>query len=117
MRALASGTGVGFAVSANYDNELSSSKTFPLYGTVYEDNKQLIENTVKTYSAYYKAIQGADISSYTNLENGVSLTEYDNGVKIYVNHSKKKATVSEYELEPLSVVWFENGEGGSVNED
>ena len=117
MRALASGTGVGFAISASYDNELSVSKTFPLYGTVYEDNKQLIEDTVKAYSTYYKAIQGARISNYINFENGVSLTEFDNGVKIYVNHTKRNAVVSDFELEPLSAVWFANGEGGNVNED
>lgn len=116
MRALASGSGLGFAISASYDKDLSVSKTFPLYGTVYEDNKQLIQETVKKYDTYYKAIHGAKISKFTNLENGVSLTEFDNGVKIYVNHSKKSAVVSDIELEPLSAVWSAE-QGGGISDE
>lgn len=108
LRAVASGTGLGFAVSATYDIDLSVSKTFSLYGTVYEDNKELISDTVKTYADYYKAIEGAEIINYTLVAEGVSLTEFNNGVKVYVNYTEEKAVTPAGELKPLSSVWLKD---------
>ncbi len=106
LRALASGSGLGFAVIDKYDIDLSVSNTFALYGTVYKDNKQFIKDTVKTYEDYYKKIKGASIVSYTMLEGNVSLTEFSNGVKIYVNYSKNSVNTPIGEVSALSAKWI-----------
>lgn len=108
LRAVASGTGLGFAVSESYDIDLSVSKAFSLYGTVYGDNKKLISDAVKTYADYYRAIEGAEITGYTLIAEGVSLTEFSNGVRIYVNFNKEKSLTPVGELMPLSSVWVKS---------
>ena len=108
MKAVASGTRPGFAVCAEYDTELSVNKTFELYGTVYEDNKNLISDTVNTYSDYYKAIEGAKIESYTLIADGVSFTEFDNGVLVYVNHTEHSADTPVGSINAMSAEWIKN---------
>lgn len=106
LRALAGGSGLGFAIINKYDIELSISNTFPLYGTVYEDNKATILNAIKLYSDYYEKIKNASIERYTMLDNNVSLTEFDNGVKLYVNYSENTVNTPLGELSPLSAKWI-----------
>jgi hypothetical protein len=106
LRALASGSGLGFAIINEYDIELSISNTFPLYGTVYEDNKATILNAIKLYSDYYEKIKNASIERYTMLDNNVSLTEFDNGVKLYVNYSENAVVTPFGELSALSAKWI-----------
>ena len=106
LRSLASGCGLGFAVINEYDIELSVSNTFPLYGTVYKDNKEIISNTVKLYADYYESIKNASIRIYTMIDSNLSLTEFDNGVKIYVNYSEDTVNTSIGEISPLSAKWI-----------
>lgn len=108
MSAIASGTGLGFALTNSYDIDLAVSKTFSLYGTVYEDNKELILNSVKLYGEYYKAINGAQINNYILNENGVTVTEFSNGVKVYVNHTENTASTEIGEIAPLTAKWIGN---------
>lgn len=105
LRSVASGSGLSFAIIDDYDSELSVSNTFALYATVYEDNKELITNTVSKYADYYDKIKDAEINSFTMLENNVSLTEFDNGVKVYVNYGKNNINTEIGELAPLSAQW------------
>ncbi len=108
MRAVASGTGLGFALTDSYDIDLAVSKAFSLYGTVYEDNKELILNAVKLYGDYYKAINGAQIDNYILNDDGVSVTEFNNGITVYVNHTDKTVTTELGEISPLTAKWIEN---------
>lgn len=106
LRSLAGGCGLGFAVIDEYDIELSVSNTFSLFGTVYEDNKETIINNVKLYGDYYQSIKNASINSYTLLEDNIGLTEFDNGVKIYVNYSENSVNTPIGEILPLSAKWI-----------
>lgn len=108
LRAVASGSGLGFALINEYDIDLSVSNTFSLYGTVYEDNKERIVNAVKTYGDYYKAINGASINSFTMIADNLSLTEFDNGVSVYVNYSENTVATPIGKIVPLSAQWVKN---------
>lgn len=105
LRSIASGSSLGFAVINDYDIDLSVSNTFSLYGTVYKDNKELITQSIKTYGDYYNAIKGASINAYTMLDNNVSLTEFNNGVCVYVNYGESNVNTPEGELAPTSALW------------
>lgn len=108
LRAIASGSGLGFALINQYDIDLSVSNTFSLYGTVYEDNKERIVNALKTYGEYYKLINGASINSFIMIADNVSLTEFDNGVSVYVNYSENTVATPIGEIAPLSAQWIKN---------
>lgn len=105
LYALSSGTGLGFAVSNTYDMDLSVSKTFQLYGTVYEDNKSFLADSLKTYSDFYGKIKSSAIKHYAIISDGVSRTDFDNGVSVYVNHTDKSVTTPIGELSANSAIW------------
>ena len=76
----------------DYDIDLSASKTFPFYGTVYEDNAQFISDTLKNYGDYYEAVKDASIENFEILANGVSRTDFNNRQLIqYIQFSHRHA--------------------------
>ncbi|MBO5200286.1 MAG: hypothetical protein J6B93_03300 [Clostridia bacterium] len=108
LKAVATGTRPAFAVAANYDIDLSVSSTFPLYGTLYEDNEKLIEAAVKDYADFYKAIEGAAIESFETLPSGVTVTEFEGGITVYVNHGDTAADSPVGELAARTAAWQKN---------
>ena len=108
LKAVATGTRPAFAVAANYDIDLSVSSTFPLYGTLYEDNEKLIEAAVKDYADFYKAIEGAAIESFETLPSGVTVTEFEGGITVYVNHGDTAADSPVGELAARTAACHQN---------
>ncbi len=106
--AIASGNGLGFALSYDYDIDLSASKTFPFYGTVYEDNAQFISDTLKNYGDYYEAVKDASIENFEILANGVSRTDFNNGVSVLVNRTEQNFTSDFGNIAGKSAIWYKN---------
>lgn len=89
-KAVAFGMGVGYCLTNNYVSDFSNIDVHKLYGTVYEDNDDLIINTVSniSYLDIYNSVKSAEMISYTeNESSGFSVTKYDNGIEVYVNHT------------------------------
>lgn len=105
--AIAGGTMPAFAVTDSYDIDLSVSSTIAFYGALYEDNRSLITEIMSTYGDYYKAISGAKIESYET-DNDVTVTVFDNGVTVYVNHGDTAAATPLGELSAGSALWQKN---------
>ncbi|MBE6727438.1 MAG: hypothetical protein E7562_02185 [Ruminococcaceae bacterium] len=108
LSALAGGNGLGFAICDSYDIDLSVSKTFPLYGTVYTDNKQFIVESLENYADYYEAVKNAKIDRFEILSSGVSRTVFDNGVSILVNRTEQSFLSELGELAANSAAWYKN---------
>lgn len=89
--AVQGGTSLGFSLVGEYDMDAAKSPYSGLNASDYAGNKQAIIDTVKACNAYYNAIRGAAISGYDILENGLTLTTFDNGVRVYVNMSNSSA--------------------------
>lgn len=87
--AVSTGIGVGFTIINNYYNEFANSNEENLYATLYQDNREIIINTLKKYSDVYDKISGSSIENYDIDENGLSITKFDNGFVLYANHSNK----------------------------
>lgn len=87
-KAVAFGMGVGYSLTYNYISEFSNIDVHKLYGTVYEDNRDLIINTISdpNYLEIYNSVKNAEMISYTE-KAGFSVTKYDNGIEVYVNHT------------------------------
>ena len=101
MLAAASGSGVGFALSADYIHESNDLDTNKLYGTLYGDNAELIQQALNQngFAEYYERTADSVITKYELLENGVSATYFENGVILYANHTSGKVESPAGELD------------------
>ena len=88
-KSAAYGMGLGYMLSYEYANESDDLDEYKLYGTLYSDNIAGMQKTLVTdrYAELYKAISTAEFVNYTFLDNGVSRSEYGNGITVYVNHT------------------------------
>lgn len=100
---VAYGMGIGYSVIGKYVAESDDLDEHKLYGMLYEDNKDIIYDTLVTkgYKKIYSAIADSQMVDY-ELVNGVSTTTYANGVKVYVNHTNAKAQSPIGELAPYA---------------
>lgn len=87
LQALETGSSMLFTVYNTFDRQLSVSPFKGLYGALYADNKDNILSVCEEYKDYYNAISGVTIKEHAVLADGVNLTTYSNGVKIYVNYN------------------------------
>ncbi len=105
LNALASGVGLGYTLIENYDASYAATPHTNLYSSQYATNKETINKTVAEYADYYKAIANAKIVDYTVLENGVTVTKFDNGVIAYTNPTNAEQTTGSDApalMEPMS---------------
>lgn len=110
LNALASGTGLGYTLLKNYDASFAASVQTNLHSSLYSANKAAIVETVSQYADYYAAIKGATIKDYEVLDNGVTVTTFDNGVVAYTNAT---ATAQEYPGGELAAMGFKYVKGGA----
>lgn len=104
--AIAFGMGIGFTLTAEYVSESIDLDEYRLYGTVYDDNrdyfsKYLIDNE---YINVYTQIADSVFEEYLLLGNGVSVSTYANGLKIYTNHTAEKANCPAGAIEAYSYI-------------
>lgn len=102
LRAVEAGVSPSFLLSQSYDAELSTTEISLSSGIVYENNKELIKNTVNQVGNFLNRIAGAGIRSHAIVQEGVSLTVFDNGVSVTVNHTNKTVKVGEKEIPAMS---------------
>jgi len=100
-KSVAYGMGVGYSIIGDYIAESDDLGEYKLYGMLYEDNADMINDTIVTkgYDKIYSAIADSEIINY-ELTNGVSTTSYANGIKVYVNHTNSKKASPAGELAP-----------------
>lgn len=95
LRCIESGTVPGFTLTNNYDNELITSQHSFIYGTLYSGQKKKISDVTNELNEYYTAIKGAKVSGYKLLNENLRMTEFDNGVVVFVNYGNN-ASKTEY---------------------
>ena len=87
LRAVESGSGLGYTLIADYDTVLLDGKQPVFYNSLYEDVSEKIIDDYALLSEYYEKIGGSRIVSHRILENGVRETVFENSVTVYVNYS------------------------------
>ena len=87
LRAVESGSGLGYTLIADYDTVLLDGKQPVFYNSLYEDVSEKIIDDYSVLSEYYKKIGSSRIASHRILENGVRETVFENSVTVYVNYS------------------------------
>jgi hypothetical protein len=87
LKNVEAGLGLNYTLIANYYNEFIDYKGYYFFGSQYSDLSDDIISTANGLKGYYKAINGAEITSHTTLESGLRETVFSNGVKVYVNYT------------------------------
>ena len=109
LHALASGVGLGYNVTMNYDSGFAATSHDYIYSSLYSSNKATMIETVAKYKDYYAAIDGATIADYEVLDNGVTVTTFDNGVIAYTNNSDAAQTYPGGELAAKGFIYVQGG--------
>lgn len=87
LGAVEGGIGLNYTLINQWDNSLIDADYPYFFGTVYSGVKEDMLATYSDLADYYDSINGAKIVSNTIISSGVHCTEFDNGVKVYVNYN------------------------------
>jgi len=103
-KSAAYGMGLGYTLTKNYIDKSNDLNEFDLYGTVYSDNADGIHKTLieDKYMEIYASVANSELIEYTVDQYGVSCSKFENGKKIYVNHSDVTVKTDIGELEPYA---------------
>ncbi|MBR4762152.1 MAG: hypothetical protein IK086_05900 [Clostridia bacterium] len=88
-RAAAYGMGASFTLTSDYVDDSDDLDEYPLYGTVFEDNRENIKRTVVSggFAEIFGKTATARLIDYKLLENGVSVSVFGNGITVYANQT------------------------------
>lgn len=87
LKAVESGMGLAYTLTAKYDTKLIDSGVPVFYNSLYSDLKDGIISDSKTLSELYGKIGNSAIKSHKIHDSGLRETVYENGVTVFVNYS------------------------------
>lgn len=93
LKSVETGSGLTYTLVGEYDTNLVSSHQNVFYGSVYWDEvigkgvRDDIVETVAAYKEYFDLVNGASIVGHKVVAEGVNMTNFDNGISVYVNYS------------------------------
>ena len=87
LKCIEAGIAPTFTLSNNYDNSLAQTKHSAIPVSRFDGLKERIVQTVNETSIVTQKVKGAGIKNHTVAENGLRITEFQNGVKIAVNYT------------------------------
>lgn len=89
LKAVESGSALGFEVAYSYNTKLLESSYPSFYASEYKNVEPMIESTADRLNDYYKSVSGATIKNHRILENGLRQTVFSSGVSVTINFSDK----------------------------
>lgn len=107
LKAVESGSGLGFTLTKNYSTELLSTTQSVLFGTKFDGLKEDMVEYINSYNSLYEKIIGCEITEHKILENGVRATYFNNGICVYTNYGEKEAIVGEIRIAPFGFEYEE----------
>ena len=102
LRAVESGVSPSFVLTDTYNEEISTSYTEIKSSVVYENNRELIKETLESLDKYFSSINGAAIMKHSILRDGVTETVYNNGISVTVNHTDKPVNINGKDIPAMS---------------
>ena len=102
LRSIALGGSVSFTLSWEDTEKLAYSDTAAYYSTAFELWRDDVLAIWQEMRPYLQATRGRAITGYETLKPGVTVTTYDNGVKVLVNNTDVAYTYTDFDLEPRS---------------
>ena len=101
-KAVAYGMGISYYLTNNYVDKSDDLNEYKLYATVYEDNRQKINNTLvkNGFMDQFSLVKDAALIRYELINDAVAKSSFENGVVIYTNLSSEVAQSPIGELQP-----------------
>ncbi len=99
LKAVEGGSGLTYTLIGQYNTNLISSAQNVFYGSLYWNDtieagvKDDIVKTVAEYKDFFYSVEGAKIANHKVISEDVRMTEFDNGVTVYVNYGDEAVTV------------------------
>ena len=93
LKAIESGVSPNWCIIKSHNSDISSQNGEFYFAMEYDSLKDDILSISKDTKEYYSKISNSEISQHELLSQGVSKTVFENGVTVYVNHTKNKVTV------------------------
>ncbi|MCQ2454975.1 MAG: DUF5696 domain-containing protein [Clostridia bacterium] len=87
MLAASSGTGLGFSMIEDFENEYMESGVEKLYACGYDYCSSIIKDSLSKYEKIYNKVAGSKITDYQFIDKNVTKTVFENGTVVYANHS------------------------------
>lgn len=87
LRTVEAGVSPSFTLSYSLSETLADADESLYYGVLYESNKPALVKAVNGVCAFLATVEDAGIRSHTIVREGLTRTEFDNGVTVLVNHS------------------------------
>lgn len=109
LECIESGVSLTYTLYKNYDSSLVTIDQSAIYGSEFAANKERIEESCKEYSAILKKLGNAGIKKHYIAENGIRVTEFDNGVKIAVNKTAEDKAVNGITVKAMNYAVLEEG--------
>lgn len=101
LRHLEYGTNIRYAlINATSESLLNTDHTF-LYSATYDNFKDQIKERYTVVKEYSEAVGDATIEAHSR-ENGVAITTYSNGTKVYVNYNDEAVTIDGQTVDGMS---------------
>ncbi len=103
LRAVESGVSPTFVLSNTAEDTFADTASTEYYASVYSGNKETIKNYVKATADYFKAVGDKKIKSHEiYVDKDVTVTVFEDGSSVYVNHSNKDFEISGTTVKPYS---------------
>lgn len=87
LRSVESGAGIAYTLTNAYSTKLLDTTSPYFYNSLYSDLKDDIVENYNKVSEFYEKIGNNAIKSHTIHANGLRETEFEGGVKVFVNYS------------------------------
>jgi hypothetical protein len=92
LRAISSGSGLSYVLTAQNGEKITGSDQSNLYSTSYDYWKEDLVKQIVDAQKRLSAVAGRKIVGYEQLAQGVYITVYDNGTEVVVNYNDKPFT-------------------------
>lgn len=103
------GVSPSYTLSHSLCEALADSDESMYYGILYNSNKQRITDDVAKTRAFFEAVGDAGIRRHTILRDGLTRTEFDNGVVVLVNHTDEDIVLDGTTIGARSFVYSSAG--------
>ena len=93
-----------FAFTEKESSAMNKTALNKMYSTSFDCWKETAVSIWKDTNEALSRVSGAEMCEHRNVQSGVSVTSYSNGVVIYVNHTNEDVSVDGVKIAPKSYV-------------
>lgn len=91
-----------FLLTNDSSDEMVGTAAGTMFSTQYSDKREQVKETLAEFSDISARLGGAVMSGHKIISENVRVSEYSNGMRIYVNYSDETQNIGGVLLEPLS---------------